>query len=549
MLQKAELQREIEVTLGATKSTDPLVNAKREHGLQFLIDARRDQSLADVARIFHGFSDRFEVEPLFPSPPFQATAPGQEPAWGDTLFLATVCNVTFDDITARPWDMAHAMRAEGDFARVIPEVPIVRPEPFTEADVSPSSAPKGWEHKAMRIEGAWAEIERRGRQPGAKVKIGHPDTGWVPHEVWEKGNLNTDLGRSYMPDEENSRGRDPLTGPFPGHGNSTASVIVAPRDGHDIVGVAPHSVAIPIRCVSSVVLYPFQPNVMRAVRYAMEQGCQVISLSLGGSAFPFLGVQVVHAAHANILVVAASGNSTYFTAEPANYVEVTGVGGTKHGDLEWEHSNWFPSGTVTISAPAAEVRKAAYDNYRGYNVSEGTSYATAFMAGVAALWLSCHFKDGYDGRRYAYECFMEHVRRTARKVRGIGPGLFGIVDAAELMKTEPRRNAEDGIPEEASDLTASGEVARLLGSKDLQGVKSLLASTLLGDSAVPAGDTFDALEPWIDEVVFIIRDHLPLRLELSRQAAASAITAPAFRDSLIPYASTALRQKLTTATG
>jgi len=48
MLQKAELQSEIEVALGATKSTDLLVNAKREHGLQFLIDARRDQSLADV---------------------------------------------------------------------------------------------------------------------------------------------------------------------------------------------------------------------------------------------------------------------------------------------------------------------------------------------------------------------------------------------------------------------------------------------------------------------------------------------------------------------
>ena len=211
MLQKAELQREVEAALGAPGSTDVLLNAKREHGLQFLIDARPDQSLADVATVFQDWSARFEVEPLFPSPPFEAPAPGQGPAWGDTLFVATIPDVAFDDVTPLPWDMAHALRTEGGFARVIPETPIVRPEPPPEPE-STSAVPLGWEHKAMRIAEAWAEIERRGRAPGINVRIGHPDTGWFPHEVWENGNLRTDLGRSFMPNEPNSRGQEPARG-------------------------------------------------------------------------------------------------------------------------------------------------------------------------------------------------------------------------------------------------------------------------------------------------------------------------------------------------
>ncbi len=291
-------------------------NAKREHGLQFLIDARPDQSLADVATVFQDWSARFEVEPLFPSPPFEAPAPGQGQAWGDTLFVATIPDVAFDDVRPSPgtWPMPCGPRRRlcpGD-----PETPIVRPEPPPEPE-STSAVPLGWEHKAMRIAEAWAEIERRGRAPGINVRIGHPDTGWFPHEVWENGNLRTDLGRSFMPNEPNSQGQEPARGQQqPGHGTSTASVIIPPRVGR-LTGVAPHAQAIPIRCVSSVLLYPFQPNVMRAVRYAMEQRCHVISMSLGGSAFPFLGPQVVHAAHANILVIAASGHDSAVTAEPA----------------------------------------------------------------------------------------------------------------------------------------------------------------------------------------------------------------------------------------
>lgn len=545
MFQRDELQKDIEMAMAAEKSADALQIAKRASGLRFLVDARQDQALVDVRQVFQTFSERFEVAPLFSSPTF--TIPGSDEAvtWGETLFMATVYQVTFDDVSASPWDIAHVLRAEGDFQRVIPEVPVPVPAPeVSENDeMTAPSVPVGWEHEAMRIKGAWAEIERRGRQPGTNVMIGHPDTGYVDHDVWRAGNLDFASGRSFIPNENHLNAKDPLNGPFPGHGNSTASVMVSPRGG-EVVGVAPHSVVIPLRCVTSVVLYPFQYEVMLAVRYAMEKGCRVISLSLGGSAYPFLSAQLANTASADFIVLAASGNDTFFTVEPANLPYVIGVGGTKYDDKEWEHSAWFPAGSVDISAPAAEVRKAAYTGLSHYDRSNGTSYATAFMAGVAALWLSCHFPNGYRGSRYAYECFREHVRRTARKTPGIGPGLFGIVDAEALMKTEPLPNAKTAFEEPSSDLTGFGEMARMLAVENTQLVTDVLTRVIHGTHAAPAGAASDA---WVDEAVFIVKGYSALRSELSEQFKDGSMTPDTFRAALAPLASNSLRQQLSVA--
>lgn len=545
MFRKNELQKEIEMAIAADRSEDDLQAAKRACGLRFLVDARRDQTLADVRRVFAGFSERFETVPLFSSPTFIIPDTNEEVTWGETLFMATVHRVAFDDVGASPWDIAHALRAEGDFVRVIPEVPMPVPADAMPDDVAStaSSAPLGWEHEAMRIKGAWAEIERRGRPPGTNVVIGHPDTGYVDHEVWLAGNLDTKSGKNFMPNETETDAKDPLNGPFPGHGNSTASVMVSPRGGK-LVGVAPHSVVIPIRCVSTVVLYPFQHQVMQAVRYAMEKGCRVISLSLGGSSYPFLSAQLVHTAQSNVIVVAASGNSTFFTVEPASQDEVIGVGGTEYGDKEWKKSGWFPAGTVDISAPAADVFKAAYTGPGDYDFSEGTSYATAFMAGVAALWLSCHFPNGYRGSRYAYRCFREHVRRTARKTPGIGPGLFGLVDAEALMKTEPLPDAKAASDETSSDLTGAGAIARMLGVENADVVGDVLTPAIHGLSPALADAGPDV---WADEIVLILNANPALRTELSERFDDGSITPDALRAAVMPLASNALRQRLSAA--
>jgi hypothetical protein len=569
MFQKDVLRRDLEATLGAPKSTDFLLNAKREHGLRFLIAARPDQSLADVADVFHGLSERFEVEPLFPSPPFPAPSPDQEPAWSDTVFVATVYNVAFDDVSAHPWDIAHAARGEGGFLRVSPEVPVVAPEP-PPAEASPikGEPDPGWEIKVMKIKEAWAEIKRTrrghpGEMPGVDVTIGHPDTGWYDHEIWDKGNLDKANGWNFVENGHNGGQRDcdePLTDFNAGHGTAAASVMVASVSG-SLEGVAPYAVVIPIRAVRSVVLNGGIVEVSRAIQYARVKKCRVISLSLGWYKLDrFLRVVIEEAVRNNIIVIAAAGQYVpppLDTCEPASYPECIGVAGIQgivgidHGCKPWWISHRNPPGTVTISAPASPVWRA--EAVRGkrnvYGNSHGTTFATAYVAGIAALWLSYHFYSGYRGNISAQACFKEHLQRTAARH---WPGeeekhFVGLVDAEQLIKTKPDNFGPDSMPEEIPDMTATAEVARLLGSESPEAVRGLLATALLGSVEMATEDAGRALEGWADEVVFILQSNPMLRMELSNQLAASTITAHVLRPSLDPFASHALRQQFIAA--
>lgn len=569
MIQKNALRQDIEATLGAPKPTDFLLSAKREHGLRFLIAARQDQSLADVADVFHGLSERFEVEPLFPSPPFPAPSPDHEPTWSDTVFVATVSNVAFDDVSAHPWDIAHAARGEGGFLRVSPEVPTVAPEaPPAEASNTKAEPGPGWETKAMKINEAWAEIKRTrqgkpGELPGSNVVIGHPDTGWFDHEIWDKGNLDTKNGWNFVENGHNGGQRDsnePLTDFNAGHGTAAASVMVAPLGG-SVVGVAPHAVVIPIRAIRSVVLNGGIVEVARAIQHARVNKCRVISLSMGWYTLDvFLRLVIQDAVRNNIIVVAAAGQ--YFpplliTCEPASYPEcisvagIQGIVGIDHGCRPWWISHRNPAGTVTISAPASPAWRA--EAVRGkrdvYGNSHGTTFSTAFVAGIAALWLSYHFHFGYDGNISAHACFKEHLQRTAARhwPDEEEKHFVGMVDAEKLIKTKPNNFVKDLMPEEIPDMTVTAEVARLLGSESPETVRGLLATALLGSAEMATDDAGSALEGWAGEVMYILQSDLMLRRELSNQLAASTITAQTLRALLTPSASNALRRQLIAA--
>src|SRR5438067_2188549 len=126
MFQKIVLQQEIEAALNS-KSADPVLAEKRKFGLRFIVEAKPGQPLSDVARAFHNINDRFKVEPLFSPPLFVYPEPDPALAWHNTAFVAAVEDVTFDDVSMKPWDIAHAARNEGGFARVAPDVSVLAP--------------------------------------------------------------------------------------------------------------------------------------------------------------------------------------------------------------------------------------------------------------------------------------------------------------------------------------------------------------------------------------------------------------------------------------
>jgi hypothetical protein len=566
MFDKIALQSQIAAALTA-KSADPFLTAKRQLGLRFLVDAKPTQSLSDVAAAFRMLDERFQVEHLYPAPDFTHPEPDPELSWRDSAFVARLDGVSFDDISVNPWDLAHAARLSAAFVTVIPDAPGTAPEPPAHRSADAANIPgPGWEPATMRIKEAWDAFKRRNLDfPGSHVIIGHPDTGWTPHACWEKGNLDRANSRNFMPNEDEKNAQDPLTGAQPGHGTATASVMVSPH-GFPVVGVAPHAVVIPLRCVSTVILYFGQTELVRAVAYAADKGCRVISISLGGyglgghGVFQFVRRDLVAAIKRNIIVVAASGQylwaTDYATVEPASYPEVIGVAGvegTTTGIKPWGHSCRNPKGTITISAPAYPVYRLKAERGKPsiYENSEGTSYATAFVAGIAALWLSFHFRSGYPSnlRLTAQEAFKEHVQRTAQKPTGWDEWFYGIVDAGKLMDTEPRRDPKslgDEAPPEI-DITSASAVVGMLGGADPGRTRHMMEAAVLGQNVAASAESAANLEAWSAEIQSILVRHPETLAEVSRLMQSAALTPMALDGVLAPYASNALRSQLAEA--
>jgi hypothetical protein len=301
----------------------------------------------------------------------------------------------------------------------------------------PAPPDRRWALRAARIDGAWA----RGR--GAGILIGHPDTGFARHAELEEGMLRIDLGANILDGGTNPE--DPLRAGTanPGHGTATSSV-AASRDRGEIWGAAPDSALVPIRCIEDVKIFNAAP-VAAAIAHAVRVGCHVISMSLGGVPSRALHAAVMQAVEADLIVVAAAGNCVRTVVWPARYDEVIAVAGCNAADAPWKGS--CRGSAVDITAPAEWVWRAerarASDPLTGVAAGQGTSFATALVAGAAALWLSRHDRAAAlaEARRRGVSLqrlFRTALRATARRPAGWRTGSFGagILDAKALLDLE-----------------------------------------------------------------------------------------------------------------
>jgi subtilisin family serine protease len=179
-----------------------------------------------------------------------------------------------------------------------------------------------------------------------------------------------------------------------GHGTHIAGIIAAKNgNGRGITGVAPN--------VSIMVLKYYDPkstnsnnlkNTIQAIHYAIKMGARIINYSGGGtdySAEEFAAVK--EAERAGILFIAAAGNERSNSDEtgkhyyPADYgltniISVTAV--NKEENKVLPTSNYGVR-TVDLAAPGENIYSTLPGN--SYGVLTGTSQATAFVTGVAAL--------------------------------------------------------------------------------------------------------------------------------------------------------------------
>ncbi len=179
-----------------------------------------------------------------------------------------------------------------------------------------------------------------------------------------------------------------------GHGTHVAGIAAATGDNG--IGVA--GVSWNVRLLVAKVLdkngQGTDTNVSQGIVWSANNGASVINLSLGSYYDSKLVADAVkYAQRRGALVVAAAGNdSSDYPSYPAALPGVVGVAATTPSDTRASFSNY--GSDVDISAPGTHVlsttptyRVALNEEGvgRGYGYLDGTSMATPFVTGAAAL--------------------------------------------------------------------------------------------------------------------------------------------------------------------
>lgn len=190
------------------------------------------------------------------------------------------------------------------------------------------------------------------------------------------------------------------------HGTLVAGIIAASRDNNlGVAGIAPNA-----KVMSLIACDDYgcpRESVKNAIKYAVDNGADIINLSLGGDGSlgydPFYDEVIKYAYDKNVLIIASAGNGDTegngtrgqdmdkIKASPVCNEDgknmILGVGAIDDSNSPTIWTN-YSMNYVDISAPGVDIFSTAvpiYNDDYWYAFESGTSFSAPIVSGVAAL--------------------------------------------------------------------------------------------------------------------------------------------------------------------
>jgi subtilisin family serine protease len=242
------------------------------------------------------------------------------------------------------------------------------------------------------------------------------------------------------------------------HGTHVAGTVAQTTNNNiGVAGVAFNATLLPVKVLGADGNGSYD-NIIKGITYAVNQGADVINMSLAGSQGTQALREAVKFAHdAGVVVVAAAGNSNSSVAYPAAYDEfVIAVGAVRFDNSRAGYSNFGPE--IDLMAPGGDVDRDDNNDKYGdgvlqntlnsarngysYRFFEGTSMASPHIAGAAALLLSVSPNLAPN----EVETILSRTARNIGPANEYGAGLVQVADALRGLGVTPPTSTPTFIP-------------------------------------------------------------------------------------------------------
>jgi subtilisin family serine protease len=235
------------------------------------------------------------------------------------------------------------------------------------------------------------------------------------------------VGDDYDDPAERIYGNADVAGPRASHGTGVAGIIAAERgNGIGEDGIAPRVRIMVLRTVPDG--DERDKDVANAIRYAVDNGADIINMSFGKGHSPrkdVVDAAVRYAAENGVLLVHAAGNAAADLGEEPSYPTRRYLDGGEPetwlsvGASSWEGPDRLAASfsnygrpEVDVFAPGVDIHTTDVGN--GFQVNSGTSFAAPVVSGVAALIMA--YYPSLDARAVR-DIIIESARRYDTEVR------------------------------------------------------------------------------------------------------------------------------------